>query len=273
MSKNLRSYLTVLSSVSLFIYIGAGMAFYFHNVPLDSSFPLTDNFETETLAKWQDKGFLELCCDHSATFVQRESGGKALAFEVDKTDPDIKNRKRAEIRAKAHYMGDYFRYEFEMQIDNAWIFDDIPVTVTQWHAVPDRWLGETGVAPPLRIIVKGNQYVITQQWDAKKISRFLNQSAQPEGGIVLWSGDIHPGVWESWRFEVRWAYQGEVGITQIWRNNTLVASRNGPNAYNDSLAPFFKIGIYIPTWIRDEAISKAAKRRIFFDNININKLQ
>lgn len=272
MTKKSKFYFLALSSICLFIYVGVSSAFYLHNMPLDSSFPLVDNFESETLNRWQEKGFLELCCDHSATFIQRETGGTALAFEVNKTDPDIKNRKRAEIRAKAHFMGDHFRYEFEMMIDSAWTFDEIPVTVTQWHAVPDRWLGETGVAPPLRIIVKGNHYIITQQWDAKKISRFLNQAAQPEGGIVLWTGDIHPGVWESWRFEIRWNFAGEDGITRIWRNDELIAERNGPNAYNDALAPFFKIGIYIPTWIRDAALSKADQRKIYFDNVRIKKM-
>jgi hypothetical protein len=69
---------------------------------------------------------------------------------------------------------------------------------------------------------------------------------------------------------VRWSY-GEDGIVEIWKDGEQVAKRIGPNAYNDLLGPFFKLGIYIPQWNTEDGERKGRERTLLIDRVRQGK--
>ena len=126
---------------------------------------------------------LHLCCEDSLTIVKTpvRSGRYAARFTLRRSDPIVKGSKRAELRTKAGVMGIDYWYAFSIFLPQGWTGDKVPVTLAQWHNVPDVWLGEASAPPPLRLLVEDGQWMVANIWDSKRVGRTLFTALSPDG--------------------------------------------------------------------------------------------
>jgi hypothetical protein len=254
-------------------YLGAGLIHYLFNAPKHKDF-LQIDFEQPWKDTWLEEGKLELCCEHSTQVITDPNNPEnhILRFELNSTDSNVKSRKRVEIRRKAAKQNEEYWYSFRMRIPENWPSSSAPATVAQWHAVPEILLTEYGSPPPLRLIIANNSWTIANAWDKNRISSkiipFIYEPSM-QGGKELWSAPLDREVWTSWVFHVIWSHT-DTGLVEIWKDGTKIVKHIGSNDYNDVLAPYFKIGIYIPSWPTEYKHPTIDKRIIFVDDIFIN---
>lgn len=167
-----------------------------------------------------------------------------LDFMVRQGQPEVKKGVRTELRTHPVPFGAPLDYCFTVTLDTPWPDDDPPVTLAQWHAVPDRPLGEPGRSPPLRLMVDAGQLVVEFGSDPRLLTR-----AADELDLRGWTRvDVVPAAWGepvSYCFGVTWE-RGGAGALRLERDGKVVALHRGAFGYNDLVAPFFKFGVYVP---------------------------
>lgn len=247
-------------------HIAYSLAYYASNLETGTT-EFADGFESGDLSAWR-VGETEFCCDASATIVSAgaREGERALKVGLAPEDPRVAGSKRAEVRLKAVGLGEERWYAFSLFVPDDWHPIPEAATVAQWHAVDDKLLGEAGRAPPLRLVIKDDQWSIASHWDARRLSGIPFLRASPQDGAILWTAPLTRGAWTDWVFRVRWSH-GEDGLVEIWKDGAPIAKRDGPNAYNDWLGPFFKLGIYIPHWNRPGSTSPTARHELLIDRV------
>jgi hypothetical protein len=233
----------------LVVHIGYSGAYYAWNWDFGGGTEFADDFAAGNLEGWRRHGDVQLCCAHSAVFVnsERKPGSLALQFSLHGDDPDVKGSKRAELRLKAVPFGQDRWYLASLRVRTDWEEASEPATVLQWHAVDDKILGEVSRSPPLRLLIQDHEWVIVSRWDSRPLTGVPIPRGALVGEQVLWRGALDVGVSIDWLFRVRWSY-GSDGIVVAWRNGIRIACYEGPNAYNDLMGPYLKVGIYVPSW-------------------------
>lgn len=256
-----------LGGAALSAHVVYSAAYYISNYEPEDQKVFEDGFEKADLAAWRD-GEIEFCCDHSAVFVGENAreGKRALKIALRAEDPRMAGSKRAELRLKAVPLGDERWYAFSIFVPEGWKATSDPVTVAQWHAVDDKLFGESGRAPPLRLVLKDETWNVTSHWDSRFLSGIPFRTASPEDGALLWSGSLRRGAWTDWVFRVRWSY-GADGSLEAWKDGVSIARREGPNTYNDWMGPFFKVGIYIPQWNKPGVMGTGEMRELIVDRV------
>ena len=164
--------LLVVVVAGVIVYVGYSLAYIGHNLNRDGSATFEEGFERPDLEDVSRYGALELCCAHSATFVADplDTGKRALRIELAASDPDVRGSKRAELRFKSVPFRIDRWYGARLFIPPSWQDAPETVTVLQWHAVDDRFLGEGGRTPPLRLLVDGGQWRIVNHWDERLLT-------------------------------------------------------------------------------------------------------
>ena len=138
--------------------------------------------------------------------------------------------------------GDEVWYGFSIYLPNNHKMADVWETVAQWHHRVDNWQRNTRrYGPPLKLGFHKGRWRVVVRWDG---------DPEPTSGVGRLDGtnawDLNQpktGGWTDWVFRVRWSFRGD-GILEVWQDGKKVISRNGPNGYNSSLAPYFKMGVY-----------------------------
>ncbi|MDA8793519.1 polysaccharide lyase, partial [Bacteriovoracaceae bacterium] len=123
--------------------------------------------------------------------------------------------------------------------------DEDPYIFFQYHGTRDEDMGEESRPPNVSASVVNNKLAVKVRWDP-------NPFTPPDGSTIQKSEthdilNIDYGNWHTWSFFVHWSYTSS-GVVQIWRDGVLIYERVGPNAYNDQLGPYSKIGIYNYRW-------------------------
>ena len=77
-----------------------------------------------------------------------------------------------------------------------------------------------------------------------------------------YSSNINLNAWNDVVVHVKFNYDSP-GITKVWVNGTLVMNSTKPNAYNDYIGPYLKIGTYVAS--KD----MAAPNTVYFDEIRV----
>lgn len=263
----MRKFLTTVVLAASLVIGGVGYNHYASNAPTSFE-PVASNFASDVdwRSAWDRVGAAELCCAHSAV-VDAIQGDEALRFTVNLADDSVKGRKRAELRLPAAVMGATVEYQVDVLIENDWVSDGIPVTVLQWHGVPDIWFGEHGRPPPLRVLLLEDEWWIPVQWDGNRVSDLpLVSDAALRGSELLWRGPLAKGERVRWRFEVKWSPDAD-GMVRVWKDGELIIERDGANCYRDVLAPYFKYGLYAPTWDEQPERSRTDTRSLVVDNV------
>jgi hypothetical protein len=234
----------------LFAHVVYSAAYYAWNWDFGGSTEVSDNFDAGNLETWRRNGDVQLCCPHSAVFVnsERKPGSLALRFRLQTDDTDVKGSRRAELRLKAAPFGQDRWYFASLRVPPDWVGSPEPTTVLQWHAVDDKILGEISRSPPLRLLIQDREWAIVSRWDARPITG-LPLLRDPVLGEekVLWKGPLDIGLTTDWLFRVRWSHVSD-GIVAVWKNGTQIVCREGANTYNDLIGPYLKVGIYVPIW-------------------------
>ena len=247
------------------IYVAAVALYYGYSRP----WPLARSFNATlahgNLSEWDWTGARQLCCAWSARVVDNIVGARAVRVELRADDPHERGSTRAELRFKSAHFGATYDYRAKILIPPDWQADPLPTTLLQWHNVPDVFLLEAGTAPPLRLAVIDNEFLVVNVWDRRRISRFPRQDITTEGFQLLARAPLARGRWSDFRFRVRWS-TGADGRVEVWLNGHQIGARRGPNAINDVLAPYYKFGIYVPAWA-DGKRSGATRHVAYFTAI------
>ena len=213
-----RVFLVVMLATGL-LYLGYAVGHRVVNAPSTHSLPFFDGFESGDLRQLEAKGEVQVCCDDSILLVQSpvRSGRFAASFSLRREAPEVKGSKRAEIRLKAGAMGEEYWYALSIFVPERWKVGHLPVTVIQWHGVRDAWLLEGPRPPPLRIAIVGNEWIVGNNWDAKRVNPLGPFNSGPKDGRLLWSGPLDRGQWSDWVFRVKWSYRDD-GVAEAWKD-------------------------------------------------------
>jgi hypothetical protein len=115
---------------------------------------------------------------------------------------------------------------------------------------------------PFRLSLDGDRYVVDiGNGDVSK-----RHEAGPAGGMGKQSGD--KGYWVRWTLHYLPDANGKSGITELYKNSTLVLAANGePNAVLDKDDSYLRIGISRPQW-KDKP-SNVSRRTMYFGDITV----
>lgn len=261
--------------VLLSVHVAYGLAHRLYNAPPSGDPSFVSDFESGDTARWNEVGAIQTCCEDSVAIVGSpvRRGRYAAQFNLRRADPDVKGGKRAEFRTKAAVMGGEYWYAFSIFLPAGWPVEPLPVTLAQWHAVPDVLLGEASNPPPFRLLTEDGQWVLAGIWDSKRVSRLWFTTFVPDGHTLKRIGPVDEGRWTDWQFHMRWSY-GDDGLVEAWKDGELIFRREGGNAYNDAFAPYLKVGLYIPRWTNppdSPSTDRNAgdRRTVHFDEIRV----
>lgn len=195
------------------------------------------DFESGDLSGWNK----ELSSPHSGRVVDDplRSGNKVARFEYRFGDPKAGGGRRAEIKHHSVAPNGEYWYGFSTLLPKDWIEDNQWTILAQWHASPDKSLGEPWRSPPLALEVKGSDVRINTRSDSRQLSPKKIPSK------FVWRGKLDDirGQWTDWVFHVKWSYNND-GFLQVWQDGNLIVDYKGPIGYNDTKGPYFKTGIY-----------------------------
>lgn len=260
-----------LAALVFLCVIGLGGIGYLHNRSNVEAFApvMVEDFESETLSDLNPRVRSEFCCDTSVELVdlaEHGAAGQGVRIELRADNPDVKGSKRSEFRLPAGHFGKTTWYRSRIRLDPDWVSATNPVTLLQWHGVPDKALLEGNRAPPLRLLNWKDQNYVVLNWDTSPRTFKAFTLFGVQQGTMLWIGPDAPGEWEDWVFRVEWHRRVE-GRVSVWRNGTLLADHKGYSAYNDLEAPYLKLGIYVPAWKNGTAPVETNARHAFFDDV------
>ncbi|MFH2010594.1 MAG: polysaccharide lyase [bacterium] len=222
-----------------------------------------DDFEAGHLKRWSFRWlFLRTSARIVATPVRHGKG--ALEVTLRRSDPMRSKGKRSELMVPGHFdLGKEYWYGFSVYLPKDWQEDFQGEVVTQWFATRDRHLGERPRSPSLALRIKKRSWIVNNRWDPNPLS--VGNTAPKE---KLYKGDYERGVWTDWVFQVHWSYRRD-GLVRVWKNGRVVATKRGPNTYNDRVGPVLKLGLYKAPWNKPETPSTVSARRIFFDEVRV----
>lgn len=231
--------------------------------PTQTPLVFVDGFESGKLDRWS---FRWLRRRKSARIVSGpvRFGQRALEISLRRSDLMFSKGKRSELQVPGHYdLGRAYWYGFSVYLPQGWKEDFRAEVVAQWFATRDEDLGERPRSPSLALRIKKKHWIVTYRYDRKRLS--VGNTA-PKGKV--YKVRYRRGVWTDWVFHVRWSAADD-GLTRVWRDGQLVATRKGPNTYNDAVGPILKIGIYKAPWNKPEAKSAVSSRLLYFDEVRV----
>jgi hypothetical protein len=192
-------------------------------------------------------------------------GSSALRFELNKSDQNVSNGKRAEMAGKSETSANVERwYSFSIFLPDDYETDSAPEIVAQWHANPDFELGETWRSPPISLRTNEGKWQLVVLWATDSV----NTNKTISGRKIFDFGKYNRGQWTDWVFHIKFSYK-EDGILEVWKNGAKIVNRRGPNYFNDKKGPYFKFGIYKWDWMEKKPKSRISKRVLYFDNVKI----
>ncbi|MGN6438385.1 MAG: polysaccharide lyase [Agriterribacter sp.] len=254
----------ILTVASLFALIAAAPAIV-HNNFAEKLF-ITDSFEASNwLNNWEGSEV------PAGSFIERSDsfavdGTYSLRFESNKNGT---TNRRTEILAGVETSINIDRvYEFSLYIPNYYRRDSVDDTINQLHDYPDFSLGEDYRSPAISIRIRQDSFYCVILSAAAPVNTNLTLDSNRSFNL----GPIFRGQWMRWKLRARLSYVN-TGITQIWRNDTLVLDKTGyANYYNDIRGPYAKFGIYTPDWGSVNFSSVVTQKVLYFDNISITRL-
>jgi hypothetical protein len=158
---------------------------------------------------------------------------------------------RAEIGSKTKGLGtfhpDPFRehlvYEWTQALTGHWPTHEHKIIIFQIHATPDK--EEKGVTrhPPVSLGVwKGKYYIRVRSQEAQTGKSGKIEDEKYLDAPVIIGKDV------DWRAEAFWNPRGKDGYFRLFQNGSRVYAYEGRTAYEDTLGPFAKTGIYVASW-------------------------
>lgn len=160
-------------------------------------------------------------------------------------------------------------YGFSVFVPDSYVPDGSWEIVAQFQSIPND--GEEYRNPLLAIETSGGIWGVRSRWDDKVITQTKSGGGWVYGGQKRWElGEVKTGVWTDWVIQVKWRYVNDKqGYLKIWKDGKLVVDHTGPNAYNDPMGPYLKLGIY-NGWKSTPPQSKESSRYVVYhDEIRV----
>lgn len=255
-------------------HVAYGIVYYLYSARLTDDLPFRTGFESGDLGDWSSLGAQQLCCPHSATVVDDpvRSGSHALQVTADSRDPYVKGSPRAEFRLKADWLGEGYGYAFSLYVPDDWTAIPDSVVFAQWHGTRDRLFLEGGRVPVLKLVIEEDEFRLRGAWDDDLVTKtaFAPKGAPDVEKALYWTAPLERGHWIDWRVRARWA-PGESGYLEVLKDGERVFTRAGPNAFNDLLGPYFKMGVYVSDWKSryGKGSADGDRRTLYFDDVAV----
>lgn len=244
------------------------------NFTIDS-YQIRDGFEIGDYqtSQWSSKHFCP-GCSHAITFPNNEITARegSYVFKANFTEGDsISNvgGNRSEILTNPVEQNSTYSYGFSTYLPLGWQSDNSTMTsgkwfiFAQWHNTPDSSLGEMSPSPPLSLQVANNTWRISRlQTTTSCLSNITSNSNLIVNNTDLTNifTDGSVGHWTDWVIQAKWSCDD--GFLKVWKDGIIVLNVTGAINYNDSIGPYFKIGLY-------QGGSSVSTRVIYHDSIRI----
>lgn len=225
----------------------------------DTSIIAHYDFENE-LGNWYEKN---MCCPWSIglTGFPHRFGSSAMKVELRKGD--ISNGPRSEF-GQAPNKNTEGWFGFSLYFPTSFVKEISEESIVQWQAKPDLAMGETWRSPPMLLGILNDRFVLEIRSDASQVT--------VQGNFTFTRIDLGPvdkEVWHDWVFHIKWAYDN-TGMLEVWKDKKLVLTRNNqPNAYNDAMSPYFKVGVYKWDWSNPAIKTLSENRTLYVDEVTI----
>jgi len=212
---------------------------------------------------------LEKAADSSIAIVDdpARAGRKAVRFTLGAADPIVQGSRRAElVRGKYEKdpIGSERWYGISIFLPTDWATDkNHKELIAQWHGTDEIELGEIHRNPCLCLMVWGDGYRIRVQTSAERIQ---NENAPVED---VWRAPVEKDKWTDWVFHMKWSYKPD-GLLEVWKDGKKIVDRKDqPNCYNDEKGPYFKCGIYKPSWGEGKVTEGVDKRVLYAGEVRV----
>lgn len=193
-------------------------------------------------------------CIHSINFLNDSTfareGNIFVRYNITSTDALVSGGYRAELWSGNSVYGQDFWYGFSYYLPSDWVADPNTswLNLAQWHTTPDD--GEIGSSPPIALRISNNSWLLRRYESKVSCYTPIMNSSEVEyddiynGTNIFSDGSV--GNWTDWVFNIKFSC-GSDGYIKAWKNGVQVLDYTGVTAYNDSLGPYFKTGVYRST--------------------------
>ena len=131
--------------------------------------------------------------------------------------------------------------------------------------MPDKHLGESYRNPPAKLFSSGGDLSIRHVWSGSRVN---TKDKSTVGQATSWRGGTARDRWVDWSFVIRWSHKND-GVFKAYKDGKLISARQGPNTFNDAVAPKFTIGIYKADWTVRPGRSNTSQRVFYVDDLRI----
>ncbi|MFI1302034.1 polysaccharide lyase [Streptomyces sioyaensis] len=170
-------------------------------------------------------------------------GSHALQMTV----PHALGSFRSEIAHPGVPMGSEYWYGFSIYLPPNWQVDSQSNILAQWHGRigkdTPKTKGDGTGQPPVALAVSGGEWQMKMHWNSEG-PKFEGPGS---GTRTFKLGSIKTGAWVDFVMHAKWSH-GSDGLVQLWKGGQQVVNYTGPDEYNNKQGPYFKIGIYHPSW-------------------------
>lgn len=190
----------------------------------------------------------QYCCDYSITHVAAPDGiGKALKYDLRKSDPTVSSSKRAEIQlagpSGANTLDGMERWYGLRYWLQTYTIDEGAESILQWHDTD-------GSNPPLSIQVQGGRLRLTQSFRSGNTHTDL--------------GPATTGKWINIVLHVKWS-NDNTGLIECWYDGVKKVAKTNIRT-NSAGGSYMKIGINKWSWAPNGGTSTATQRVFYIDD-------
>ncbi len=212
------------------------------------------DFGGEDLRGWRASGNRP-----TITESPTRAGRRVLCSSLDRNRDRYPDR--TEVSGPYADIGKEYWYGFSIFLPEDYVPDRVWEIVAQWHAPPDSDIGEKWRNPVMALSTTGGRWSWVSRWDAKR-NTFESGKREYGGTREFDLGPYPRDVWTDWVVHVKWSFRPD-GFLQVWKDGRKVIDQNGPNAFNDTRGPFFKMGLY-KGWGDPRKRSDAVSKRVVY---------
>jgi hypothetical protein len=168
--------------------------------------------------------------------------------------------------ANAHFFSDTW-YGISVFLPSSYVRSPVWEIVFQWHAVEDKAV-VGGRNPPLSMHTENGQWMLSTIGDSRTTVNKANYEAKAKFVIGSYAADMNR--WTDWVFRIRWDHRkigaGNKGMFQAWKNGVLVVNQSPFQlGFNDSVGPYFKMGLYKGWHNRVTPVDTVSQRVLYHD--------
>lgn len=197
------------------------------------------------------------------------AGKHAIKFTLEYADawahPASELRLDAPAAVNNFRLGQTYWYGFSIYIPDATV-NNYSEIVNQFHALPDKDLGEDWRNPPFYLGLNGDRWQIMIRADADAVTGKGGYDVNRAWDLGQWQA----GRWTDWVYQIKWSYEAD-GLVRVWKDGELVLDYRGPNTFNDRTGPYWKIGIY--EWAWRSGPTAVSRRTLYYDEIRIGNVK